>query len=232
MNLPDFDHSFFAEIHNRNRSMMSIDKILNLYYLAINVLEKNIKGEFLEVGCYKGYSAILIQKILMSFDLDKQLIVFDSFQGLPKKSIQDSLNDDQAISKKILQDNKRVNRGWFKSSKQTLIDNFKKYKVPLPKIVEGWFENTLAQNLPDKIAFAHLDGDFYSSTKVALENIFPKLSAGGVLLIDDYCDEKISRNSLPGVKLACDEYLKDKKCKMKILPTLPNSHQAFLVKEE
>jgi len=232
MKLPNFDHHFLAEIYNRNRSMMSIDKILNLYYLAINVLKEKIEGQFLEIGCYKGYSAILIQKILLSFDSSKQLIVFDSFQGLPEKSDQDFLDDSKAANKKILQDNKRVNKGWFESSKQTLIDNFKKYKVPLPEIVEGWFEDTLTENTPEKIAFAHLDGDFYSSTKVALENIFPKMSTGGILLIDDYCDEKISKNSLPGVKLACDEYLKDKKSKVKTLPTLPNSHQAFLVKEE
>jgi len=231
MKIPDIDRHFFTEIYNRNCSMMSFDKILNLYYLLNSVLEKKIEGQLLEVGCYKGYSAILIQKILMSFDKSKQLTVFDSFQGLPEKTAEDFLDERKVVNRKIFQDNKRVNKGWFRSSKQTLIDNFRKYKVPPPKIVEGWFEDTLINNIPDKIAFAHLDGDFYSSIKVSLENIFPKMSVGGVILIDDYCDEKLSESALPGVKLACDEYLKDKKNKVITLPTLSNSHQAVLIKE-
>ncbi len=231
MKIPEIDRQFFTEIYDRNRAMMSFDKILNLYYLIINVLEKKIEGQFIEAGCYKGYSAILIQKMLTSFNTTKQLVVFDSFQGLPEKSNQDFLDANKIVNKKILQDNKRINKGWFSSSKQILIDNFKKYKLPLPKIIEGWFEDTLMNNLPDKIAFAHLDGDLYSSTKVALENIFPKMIVGGILLIDDYCDKKLSENPLPGVRIACDEYFKNKKSKVKALPTLSSSHQALVIKE-
>lgn len=64
--------------------------------------------------------------------------------------------------------------------KNTAVDNivFIKWKV----------ENTLKnkKNLPKKISILRLDADFYESTKVELEILFPRLVKGGVLIIDDY----------------------------------------------
>jgi O-methyltransferase len=229
MKLPDIDPEFILQIYNRNRSMMSFDKILNLYYQIIDLIKRKIPGSFLELGSYKGYSAILIQKILSSLEDKRRLIIFDSFQGLPKKDPKDLLDEDSTNNQKIFLDNRRINQGWFKSSKEVLLENFKLFGVLPPKIIEGWFEDTLPTQLPEKIAFVHLDGDFYTSTKVALENIFPKLVNQGVILIDDYTE---TDNTLPGVKIACDEYLKDKKSRVKVLPTLGKNYQAVLIKNE
>ena len=92
-----------------------------------------------------------------------------------------------------------------------MLNNFKKNLEP-PIIHPGWFEETLPNGLPESIAFAHLDGDFYDSIKVSLEYIYPRLSQGAICLIDDYADPDIydGWNHLPGVKVACDEYLADK----------------------
>ena len=54
--------------------------------------------------------------------------------------------------------------------------DFRKYDLPLPVIHKGWFENTLPTELPAQIAFAHLDGDFYSSIAVSLRYVYPKMS--------------------------------------------------------
>lgn len=109
----------------------------------------------------------------------------------------------------------------------------------MPKIVEGWFNETLHKKLPKAICFAHLDGDFYSSIKESLEAIYPRLSRGAIVVIDDFYSsrnhKKIEKlinqnrysqesnrkikiqNLLPGVKKACDEFLKDKEEEIKIL---------------
>ena len=67
---------------------------------------------------------------------------------------------------------------------------------------KGWFQNTVpAQaDIIESICFLRLDGDLYESTKVCLEYLYPKISKGGYIVIDDY-------QSLTGCKKAVDEYL-------------------------
>ncbi len=63
--------------------------------------------------------------------------------------------------------------------------------------------------MPGPIAFAHLDVDLYKPTLHSLECIWPKLSPGGIILLDDYCDAKLynNQNAFPSVKRASDEFL-------------------------
>lgn len=99
----------------------------------------------------------------------------------------------------------------------------------MPKIHEGWFADILPTQLPDKISFAHLDGDFYSSILESLIYVYPRLSKGAVVVIDDYCDPKQldANNILPGVKKACDEFFKDKKEKVSVLVAGCEAHGYF-----
>jgi len=57
------------------------------------------------------------------------------------------------------------------------------------------------ENLPEKIALLRLDTDWYESTKLEMNILYPKLIKNGVLLIDDYADWQ-------GCKRAIDEYFK------------------------
>ena len=63
------------------------------------------------------------------------------------------------------------------------------YPPSLVRFVKGKVEDTLMvkENLPAQIAVLRLDTDWFESTKVELDVLFPRLSAGGFLLIDDYC---------------------------------------------
>ena len=71
-------------------------------------------------------------------------------------------------------------------------------------MVKGKVENTLTknENLPKKISILRLDTDWYESTKFGLEVLYPKLSNGGILIIDDY-------GFWRGAQKAVDEYFKD-----------------------
>jgi len=78
-------------------------------------------------------------------------------------------------------------------------------------VVEGWFEDTLASGLPERLAFAYLDSDFHHSILVSLQHVYPRLSLNAVVCIDDYCD--LNRNKrawpgLPGVRAAVDEFMR------------------------
>jgi O-methyltransferase len=195
--------------------MTSIEQAINIFHLLLQTIQNNIAGDIVELGCYEGITAILIQKTLDQFDSDKIIHVYDSFEGLPDKSEKDG----EAI----------FTKGSLKTQKNNLIENFNKYNAKLPIIHEGWFKDTLPRELPEKICFAHLDGDFYSSIMESLEYVYPKLSKDAIVIIDDYCDPQIFNinNRFPGVKRATDEFLMNKPEKLVVLFAGNDSHAYF-----
>ena len=74
----------------------------------------------------------------------------------------------------------------------------------ISQLIKGIVEKTLLEpkNLPEKISILRLDTDFYESTKIELEILYPKLVSGGFLIIDDYGHFK-------GCRKAVDEYFRD-----------------------
>ena len=195
--------------------MTNIEQRINMYHLVSQVLAYGVDGDFVELGCNTGDSSVLITKLLQAYNSDKRLSVYDSFEGLPP-------------AKPI--DGNFYKEGYCATNEDVLRENFKRYNLPLPNIHKGWFQDTLPEGLPEKIAFAYLDGDFYDSIMVSLQYVYPKLSPGAVCLIDDYCDPQINPkgwNRLPGVKKACDEYLVDKPEKMEFIYSGPYSHAFF-----
>lgn len=218
------DNVFVAEFLE-NRKMLNIEEEMNIYHLLTQILLLKIPGDVVELGCNDGRTSAIMQKTLDEQKSKKKIYLYDSFEGLPKKCKQDGKTE--------------FKEGWCMKTQKDLIDVFEKYKLKLPKIIPGWFKDTLPHRLPKKISFAHLDGDFYSSIKESLEAIYPRLSKGAVVVIDDYgvpkTHKKIQnlinknrysedsgrkikiRDNLPGVKKACDEFFKKKKEIIKIL---------------
>jgi O-methyltransferase len=66
--------------------------------------------------------------------------------------------------------------------------NFEKYELLDDRVrfLPGWFRDTLPSAPIECISVLRLDGDMYESTMDALENLYPKLSRGGYLIVDDY----------------------------------------------
>jgi hypothetical protein len=54
------------------------------------------------------------------------------------------------------------------------------------RFLPGWFRDTLPTLGAERFAVVRLDGDMYESTMVALESLYPRLSVGGYLIVDDY----------------------------------------------
>jgi len=195
--------------------MTNIEQRLNMYHLASQVLFFGVPGDFVELGCHAGQSAVLFRKVIDHYDKNRQLHVYDSFEGLPEIMPQDG--------------NTPYVKGQMESPMDLLLSNFEQAGVEPPDIHVGWFEDTLPTELPDKIAFAHLDGDLYSSIIVSLEYVYPRLSKGAVCLIDDYCDPAVydGWNKLPGVKHACDEFLSEKPEEVSVLYAADYAHGYF-----
>ena len=158
-----------------------------------------LKGDFVELGCYKGDTSVELGKILRTHNLTcpmpsehyKQLYLYDSFEGIPEKTTEDNSAEGDHFKK-----------GSLKVTKKFVSDRFRHLNLPMPKIKKAFFEDLTDKNIPDKIAFAFLDGDLYQSIKDSLRLVAPHMVSGGFVLIHDY-----QNPALPGVEKALDEWL-------------------------
>jgi O-methyltransferase len=155
------------------------------------VVKKGVDGDVVELGCYVGTTSLFLQRLLRN--TQKTLHVYDSFAGLPPKVAADASPAGEQFK-----------QGELTASKAQLIKYFKQAGLPLPVIHKCWFEELTVADTPEKISFAFLDGDFYTSILASLKVVWPKLTPGAVILIDDYHTE-----ALPGVRQALKEWSRD-----------------------
>lgn len=164
--------------------------------LAKQTLDKSVEGDFVELGCYKGETSILLQRLLKDSGKlsEKKLWLYDSFAGLPEKTSEDSSVAGEAFK-----------AGELFVSKRDVVEKFHRANLPLPVIKKAFFENLDPEkDLPEKIAFAFLDGDLYGSIKTSFRLVLPKLSKDACLIIHDY-----NNPELPGVSRAVEEFLRE-----------------------
>ncbi len=150
------------------------------------------EGDFVELGCYKGDTSLLLAEVLKG--TNKKLWLYDSFEGLPKKSKE----DDSEIGKDFQE-------GVLTVSKREVKQRFLKAGFKLPIIKKAWFSELGQEDLPEKIALAFLDGDLYQSIKDSLRLVADKMVKGGVIMIHDY-----NNPALPGVSQAVNEWREEK----------------------
>lgn len=153
------------------------------------VIDKNIVGDVVEFGCYLGTTSVYLADILKQ--TNKEYYVYDSFAGLPEKTCED-----------ISPLGEQFKPGELLASKKQFIKNLSQAGVPMPHIKKTWFSELKPYDIPKKISFAFLDGDYYSSIVDSLRLIEPYLTPGATIVVDDY-----GNAALPGVSKAVDEWL-------------------------
>ena len=170
---------------------MKQDELLVLLQELQKVLQQSVPGDVVELGCYEGTSALFLARLLQARGSDKKLWLYDSFEGLPAKTA-----EDESASGVLFKE------GELKASKARLAKNFVKAGLPPPEITKAWFYELDPEDLPAQICFAFLDGDFYESILDSLKLVWPKMSEGGVVVVDDY-----QNLALPGAARAVDEWI-------------------------
>lgn len=165
-----------------------LGRILELFDSTI---QANIHGDVVEFGCYNGTTSVYLRRLLPE---GKTLHVYDSFQGLPQKS---------SIDESPL--GLQFQAGELHASQREFRQNFFRAGLRLPKIHKAWFQDLTENDIPEAIAFAFLDGDYYESIMTPLKLIWPRLSPGSIVVVDDY-----SNQALPGAAKAVDEWLRHK----------------------
>lgn len=174
-------HAFPVISKQVNRQQIVV--LLQELELALSSTEA---GDIVEFGCYKGTSSLFIRRLLDEHASKREFHVYDSFEGLPAKAPQDASGaGEQFIA------------GELSTSKKQLLLEFKKANLAPPVVHKGWFNDLTSDDVPEAIAFAFLDGDFYDSICDSLALVLPRLVPHATIVIDDY-----AREALPGVAKA------------------------------
>lgn len=195
----------------RKGPMLNAARMVDIYHLLSQVLVFDVAGDVVELGCHEGQCAILIREILNYHRSGKRFHVYDSFLGLPE------LHEKDAGSV--------FSPGELSASKLRLLGHFDELALEPPIVHQGWFADTLPDELPELICFAHIDADLYASILAALRAIYPRLARNAVVVIDDYDWE-----GLPGVNRAVDEFreeVSEPLCRMRLGPEFDATHGFF-----
>ena len=191
----DFFHSAKRDLILKVRpyTMLSWRELSGLYDGAMAAHQDGLKGAFVELGVCNGGSAGILSSIAQK-DSCRPVWLFDSWQGLPEPGSDDvTCNGEMGEAGICLGSEQRVRELLFSTLGSPQICNF---------LIKGWFEDTvpLWKNKIGPISLLHLDGDWYSSIKLCLDEMFDQVVDGGFIFIDDY-------GYWAGARKAVDEFL-------------------------
>lgn len=162
-------------------TMVGLKRLDNIEECMTRVLDDGVPGDFIETGVWRGGVCIFMRAVLLAQGVDDRTVwLADSFQGMPDTS-GDGHDGDREMALHRHNDVLAV-------SVEQVRENFRRYDL-LDEQVEflpGWFRDTLPSAPIDRLAVIRLDGDLYESTMDALVHLYPKLSAGGYVIVDDY----------------------------------------------
>jgi O-methyltransferase len=162
-------------------TMIGLKRLQNLQDCITDVVQRNVPGDLIETGVWRGGAAIFMRAVLKALgDKERTVWVADSFAGLPPPS-PDLYPADKGADFHLSNDVLGV-------SLEEVQANFARYGLldDQVRFLKGWFKETLPTAPIEKLAVLRLDGDLYESTMTALESLYPKLSIGGYAIIDDY----------------------------------------------
>jgi O-methyltransferase len=188
-------------------TMVGYNRLHNVYVLAKEADKKKIPGAFVECGVWKGGCSGVMAYVSKKNKTNRQIWLFDSFEGLPQPTKQDGVMAKKWSSNKTAGKLESINEC------VSTLDDVNKLFFSVLKInkknthiEKGWFQNTLPKTKKriGKIAILRLDGDWYESTKVCLDNLYDLVVPGGYIIIDDY-------GHWVGCKRAIDEFFKKRK---------------------
>lgn len=173
-------------------TMIGRKRLNNTRVLAERAIQNGIPGDFIETGVWRGGACVMMRAVCEAHgDATRKVICADSFEGLPPPNADDYPADSG---------DKHHNVKLLSVSLDDVKNTFAAYGL-LDRQVEflkGWFKDTLPR-LDRAFAVVRLDGDMYESTIQALDALYPRLSPGGYLIVDDY-------GAVPACRQAVQEY--------------------------
>jgi len=177
----------------RAHTMIGMPRLENLQHCVETVLREGIAGDLIETGVWRGGASIFMRGVLKAYGVtDRKVWVADSFEGLPPTD--ESVHaGDSALALERFAD--------LAVPLEVVRGNFARYGLLDDQVqfLKGWFRDSLPKAPIETLAVMRLDGDLYESTMDALSALYPKLSEGGFVILDDY-------NAVAGCNDATHEY--------------------------
>lgn len=198
----DVSHATQAIIQRvRPFTMTSPERIACLCRGVAHVIRAQVPGAIVECGVWRGGSMMAAALTLLDLDATRDLYLFDTFAGMPEPSDIDTDMNGRSAHDWLLE---AGHMGDMVRANCPLIEarlNLGSTGYDLERIVfvEGKVEETLPERAPEQIAILRLDTDWYASTYHEMVHLFPRLSPGGLLLVDDYGHWR-------GARQAVDQY--------------------------
>jgi hypothetical protein len=180
----------------RGHTMCSVARLRGLHEGVKWVVERHLDGDLVECGCARGGSAALMALSLRQLGERRKLWLFDTFEGLPAPTADDP---DYKIAELFT--------GSCLGQLEEVRELFRDRGVAEGVLfVKGLFQDTIPRSPIERIALLHIDGDWYESVKVCLEELYDKVVPGGIIQFDDYGYWK-------GARKAVDEFLAKREIK-------------------
>ena len=173
-----------------------------LWNLCQKVMRSGTPGCFVECGVWKGGSSAVMGLAARHAGQERIIHLFDSFEGLPEPGELDgqaSVDYSGGQSSGAMSSIHKCEAGI--EEVRRLMFGLLRFSPAQVRFHTGWFQDTVPADASGlgPIAVLRLDGDWYESTRICLEHLYPLLAPGGVLILDDYfCWE--------GCRKAADEY--------------------------
>lgn len=198
------EREIFAYIRAQGLSMVSDEHLFATILACRHVIEQKIPGDFVECGVYKGGNALIAAALFKAYGVRRKVWLFDTFLGMTEPT---ALDKESTTGVAAIEEYSQKDRGdhndWVFCPIDQVQAHFDAAGLLSDQIVfvQGDVLQTLGngEHLPDQVSVLRLDTDWYESTRIELEVLYPRLSVGGVLLIDDY-------GHFSGAQQATDEY--------------------------
>jgi len=194
--------------HKKNNAELIYQKYKEFSMIPIQIYIDNlllcdtinsIDGCIVECGVWRGGMIAGIYDYVLK---KRKSFLFDSFEGLPEVRENDGI-----AAKRWQEENDGVGLDNCKAEILFAQEAMKRANSENHDIIKGWFDITIPNTqISEPIAILRLDGDWYDSTMVCLENLYPLVAENGIIIIDDYytwdgCSRAVhdylSKNNLP-----------------------------------
>jgi hypothetical protein len=197
------DAELIARILAAKLTYLSQSKLACIAATCRAIDQQCVPGTFIEAGCALGGSAILISAVKSA---ERQLEVYDVFGMIPPPGDQDT-DDVHARYREIVEGRSAgiegdTYYGYQTDLERIVVQNFTRFGInpeaSRVKLIKGLVQDTMTGG--ERVAFAHLDLDWYEPVWFCLQQIYPRMSVGGSIILDDYHD-------WGGCRRAADEFL-------------------------
>jgi O-methyltransferase len=177
----------------RAYTMIGLKRLDNIRHCVEDVLMSRVPGDLIETGVWRGGATIFMRAILKAYDVtDRRVWAADSFEGLPRPDGEKYPADAGDLHHEARE---------LAVSVEEVRANFQRFGLLDEQVcfLKGWFRDTMPNAPVKQLAVLRLDGDMYESTMEALMALYPRVSPGGYVIVDDY-------GAVAGCRQAVDDY--------------------------